>query len=459
MKKQDKQQKSKNSHRPLSTWMYDEIWKKKGTGRDRKMMAKLRILHPVSDKELSGMVKQYRIEQIKLFLRCILISVIFFTAAGIYHLLPREPIVIERNSYGEGDKEEIIYDEEQNPISFRVQEQEYTEEELEQVFQDGFDWARTEMLGDNTKASDVRSSLDFMTEIPGGLKAEWLSDNPDIIREDGTLCNEDWEEGRKELVGVTLLLSYGSKLEKQEFHFTVKSPVWTTSERIRRNIYKVIQSREEKSRTEKSFLLPSSIDGVTIEQNPSGKQMLSFIMLIMVIFGFLFYRKQGVFKEKLEKRQKQILEDYPRIVNQLVLYLGAGMNLKAAFEKIASEHKEEKGNQRQPFRYAYQELYIMMNEMKAGTGEKQAYESYGARMGENCYIKLMALIVQNVQKGNTGLLKALAEEEETAFAKRISQAKKQGEEAGTRLLFPMIILLMVVMVIVMLPAVFQFKTY
>lgn len=459
MKKQGKQKRSKNGRRPLSMWIYHKIWKKKGVGWDRKMMAKLRILHPVSDNELSDMVKQYRIEQIKLFLRCILTSLIFLTAAGIYHFLPQTPIVIERNSYGEGEKEEILYAEEQNPISFRVQEQEYTEEELEQVFRDGFTWVRTQMLKDNVKASDVRSSLNFMTELPGGLKAEWFSDNPDIIQEDGTLCNEDWEENRQELVGVTLLLSYGSKVEKQELHFTVGSPVWTAEERIRRNIYRVIQSKEEKSRTEKSFLLPSSIDGVNIEQNQFGKQILSFTILIMVIFGFLFYRKQGVLKEKLEKRQRQILEDYPRIVNQLVLYLGAGMNLKAAFEKIASEYQEGKGENQKMFRYAYQELYIMMNEMKSGTGEKQAYESYGARMGENCYIKLMALIVQNLQKGNTGLLKALSEEEEAAFAKRISQAKKQGEEAGTKLLFPMIILLMVVMVIVMLPAVFQFKTY
>lgn len=423
------------------------------------MMAKLRILHPVSETELSLMVKQYRIEQIKLFLGCALISLFTLTGAGIYHFLPKEPIVIERNSYGEGEKEETIYVEEQSPISFTVQEREYTEEELEQVFRDGFVWIRAQMLKDNPEASDVRSSLNFMTEIPGGLKAEWLSENPDIIQDDGTVCNEDWEESRQELVGVTVLLSYGSKIEKQELHFTVKSHEWTAAERIRKNIYRVIQSKEEDSRTEESFLLPSTIDGMTLEQNQSGRQIISLVVLILVIFGFLLCRKQGKLREKLEIRQKQILEDYPRIVNQLVLYLGAGMNLKAAFEKIAAEHQEERGDGIQSFRYAYQELYIMMNEMRSGTAEKQAYESYGARMGENCYIKLMALIVQNLQKGNKGLLKALSEEEEAAFSKRISQAKKQGEEAGTRLLFPMIILLIVVMIIVMLPAVFQFQTY
>ena len=101
----------------------------------------------------------------------------------------------------------------------------------------------------------------------------------------------------------------------------------------------------------------------------------------------------------------------------------------------------------------------MMNQMQAGISEKQAYEAYGKRMGEGCYLKLMSLIVQNLQKGNAGLLKALSDEEERAFLKRLEHAKKLGEEAGTKLLFPMLILLIVVMVIVMVPAIFQFQGY
>ena len=153
------------------------------------------------------------------------------------------------------------------------------------------------------------------------------------------------------------------------------------------------------------------------------------------------------------------MEEYPKIVNQLVLYLGAGMNLKAAFQIISEEYQEDYQTGKIKFRYAYQELYVMMNQLGTGISEKTAYEDYAKRIGENCYLRFMTLVVQNLQKGAAGLLKALEEEEEAAFMKRLEQAKKLGEEAGTKLLFPMLILLIVVMAMIMMPAVFQFQTY
>ena len=74
----------------------------------------------------------------------------------------------------------------------------------------------------------------------------------------------------------------------------------------------------------------------------------------------------------------------------------------------------------------------------------------------NSYSKLLSLLIQNRQKGNDGLLKALKTEEANAFFLRIDQAKRAGEEAGTKLLFPMLCMLLIVMVIVMAPALMQF---
>lgn len=457
--KKSKGQKEKKKRKGITGWVYEKIWRPKGSQFDRRMVAKLRMLHPVSEQELSRMVREYRMDQIKLVLLGIVVFFGFLAGILIYLFLPKDPIVIERNSYGEGEKEETVYPKNQDPISFSVQEQEYTDEELEKVFQEGFVWVKENMMEKNKTAAEVRSDLNFMTEVPSGLAAEWVPEDTDIIQEDGTVLNENWEEGQSEFVGVTLILSYGTQKQQQELHFTVKAPILSEAEKLQRKIYNAIVKKEEETRTESTFTLPFSIEGVTLEQSQSGSQIPVLGIMIVTVFVFLLYRKQGKLKEQLEGRQREILEDYPKIVNQLVLYLGAGMNLKAAFERIVIEHQEDKKIGITSFRYAYQELYVMMNEMRAGVSERQAYEAYGTRMGESCYIKLMALIVQNLQKGNSGLLKALAEEEENAFAKRISQAKTLGEEAGTKLLFPMIVLLVVVMAIVMLPAIFQFQNY
>ncbi len=71
-------------------------------------------------------------------------------------------------------------------------------------------------------------------------------------------------------------------------------------------------------------------------------------------------------------------------------------------------------------------------------------------------MKLSALLSQNIRKGSNDLLRVLRQEADNAFAERKSLAKKLGEEAGTKLLLPMMMMLCVVMVIIMIPAYFSF---
>ena len=51
----------------------------------------------------------------------------------------------------------------------------------------------------------------------------------------------------------------------------------------------------------------------------------------------------------------------------------------------------------------------------------------------------------------------LEQESEDAFEERKNMAKKYAEEAGTKLLFPMILMLGIVIVIIMVPAILSFQ--
>ena len=50
----------------------------------------------------------------------------------------------------------------------------------------------------------------------------------------------------------------------------------------------------------------------------------------------------------------------------------------------------------------------------------------------------------------------LSEEADAALEERRNLARKRGEEAGTKLLFPMMLMLVVVMFLILLPAFFGF---
>lgn len=89
--------------------------------------------------------------------------------------------------------------------------------------------------------------------------------------------------------------------------------------------------------------------------------------------------------------------------------------------------------------------------------EGKAYEEFGKRCGIPSYMKLAALLEQNRKNGSKRLRDTLRVEMAEAFEQRKHQARRLGEEAGTKLLLPLFLLLAVVMVMVALPALMEFK--
>ena len=72
------------------------------------------------------------------------------------------------------------------------------------------------------------------------------------------------------------------------------------------------------------------------------------------------------------------------------------------------------------------------------------------------YKKLVSLILQNLKKGSDGLREAMMNESRSAFEERKQTARRLGEEAGTKLLLPMMLMMGIVLVIIVIPAYFSF---
>lgn len=439
----------------IPDFIYRIIWKRIGQSRDKKLASQFRLFYPGTPAELELMVANYRCRQIGIILLFLVTVMVFVFCVGKAGDHSSSAIRIWRNGYGEGTKEEQIVLEDGETITFTVGEQEYGEQELEKAFQNSFQWVREHMLMENAEASDIRSDLNFMTEVPGGFCAEWISMMPEVINHDGKVQNDDWLGEKSRFVDVQLQLSYQEHVRIQELHFCVREPMHTAREELILKIKQSIAKEEELSREKESFVIPGVLEGVALKQ-PEENRSYGIYLLAGAFFIFLFFYQKNRMEDEGKERYRQLEEDYPVLINKLVLYLGAGINLRKTFQQIAKEYTEDVHAGQIKKRYMYEELVVMVNEMDAGTGEQQAYEAFGYRMEQNSYTKLISLLVQNLQKGNDGLLNALKEEEANAFFLRIDHAKKLAEEAGTKLLFPMLLMLLIVMAIVMAPALFQF---
>lgn len=126
------------------------------------------------------------------------------------------------------------------------------------------------------------------------------------------------------------------------------------------------------------------------------------------------------------------------------------MSMRRALQRMSENYESRK--EYTGVRYAYEEIRITCLEMEQGISERTAYERLGERCGLLPYRTFSSLLVQNLQKGSMGMQKILREEAEKAQQQRRDQARILGEQASTKLLVPMILMLLVVFVILMVPA-------
>ena len=149
------------------------------------------------------------------------------------------------------------------------------------------------------------------------------------------------------------------------------------------------------------------------------------------------------------------MRDYPEIVSKLTVFLGAGLTVRGAWEQIVRNYerdrKEGKGE-----RYAYEEMRETLGQMEKKIPEGKAYQEFGRRCGLQPYLKLAGLLEQNRREGTKNLRSAMRLEMAAAFEERKNLARKQGEEAGTKLLIPLFLMLGVVMAMVAAPALLSF---
>ena len=149
--------------------------------------------------------------------------------------------------------------------------------------------------------------------------------------------------------------------------------------------------------------------------------------------------------------------DYAEFVNKLLILLGSGMSLKQSLNRISARYLDKRQKKQTKKRFLYEELLVTNYEIQDGESEPWAYQKFGERTGLSCYHRLVRILIQNLQTGNRGLCELLGQEATVALEERKALAKKLGEEAGTKMLLPLIMMLGIVIAIIMVPAMQSFS--
>ena len=334
-----------------------------------------------------------------------------------------------------------------------VEPRELTAEECRALLQETAAGLESLILGENASLQEVRSDLNLVQEIEGTpVTVEWELDNYETLNLDGTLRREDLTE-EVSLTELTARLTCGEEESVYRAVVCAYPPLLTEEEKWERTVDEAVAEGQAESSRQELKKLPETIGGLLVRWEeaasfPAGPALA----LTLFAAATVYVGKDRELQKQVRERERQMRRDYAGVVSKLVLLMGAGAAVRTAWEMIVKDYQAKKEKGQVKTRYVYEEMALACHEMQSGVAETKAYENFGIRCRLPCYLKLSALLEQNLRKGGKGLSQILNAEIAEAFEQRKDCALSQGEEASTRLLFPLVMLLGVVMLLILAPA-------
>lgn len=428
-----------------AVWIYR---KTKRLFNTKAMCDRLRKIYVASDNDIREMCDEYYITRIS---AVIILLVLCMGLSGIIWIKEKKSdksIIVEREAYG-GDNSTVQLETEINDeeVSFDadVLAFYYEEADMPEIFNKGFEYIEGVYLNDNQSADNITSDLnliDYIDEL--GLNVVWNSDNEELINSKGVL-GKDYHS-TSEIVHLTATLSYEDFSADREYVVNIPEKNESETEKIISMLKNYIKGMQTDENRANNLIIPDTIDGYKIYEKGSRSKVFKILAISLVLAVLICLKGTQDIKSKEKKRNSVLLMEYPVLVDMLNLYMGAGLTVKGALSRIADNNETILGEE---IRYA-------LNEIKSGVPEGESYYRLGHRLNLPVYLKLMSLLSQNVKKGTRDILDMLMAEEDQALQLRKELAKKKGEEASTKLLFPMILLLATVMLIIVMPVFLSF---
>lgn len=451
----------------IASWFY----KQRKDGTPRRKTAKEQVLirqFEILDSSIPGETQllQFKIDRLSKILLCIVlgivISILFYVVGLTEHVLSDNGS-IDRPAYGEGSKSaELVVssDDRTDEIAFEIKERVYTKAEVDTLFEQAKTQMERKFLAKNSGAEHVTGNLFLMRNVDGfPFDITWESSAYDLVDMDGTVLNEELEGS--ELVTLTATFRYEDYKYYCTENVVVCPPEYTEDALFSKAVREALTNQDEASMEQKTIVLPKELQNQgankPLELNWREANNWDFLwiialMLFAVVMVYLAGEQDAL--NRLKERDKELLRDYSELIGKLTLYLSAGMTIRNTFFRIADDYLKREYKKK---KYLYEEILLTCRELKMGVSEVEAYEHFGKRCRLRQYIRLAAMLSQNLKKGSNNLSEVLKQESAEAFEVRKNNARKLGEEAGTKLLGPMMLMLCVVMVIIIIPAYLSFS--
>ncbi len=428
---------------------------------DKRIEKEISLLNPGKRPEI--LAKEYYVKKITYILITIVAGIILTILLAISEFgggQINEDYSVTRNEYGTGSATyELLLnsdDYEYGEIDVVVGERIPSSEEMENLISEFVEKLKREILSDNDSLSHIETDVNLVTSLDGyPFFVRWEISDYELIDDRGNVANENTDPHGREVI-LRANISYKDYEEIVAIPICIYKRDLSFEESRQKEIEDALLISNSENSSENKMYLPIELNGHSLEwrEKKEHKALVLLILMVILILGIWQGTDRDMHK-KYEIRNQELLSDYAEIVSGLEMYLSAGLTIRGSIEKLNYNYQKRinRGGQRKA---CYEELGICIKKLKDGYSEAKCYEQWGNRCNLLPYKKLATLLCQNLRKGTNGLIVALENESRIAFEERKALVRRKGEEAQTKLLFPMILMLGLVMVIIMIPAYLSF---
>ena len=426
----------------------------------------------------------------------------FLLNSNSIYIRPNE---IERSSYGTQKTPYTLKVDAENlaknmEFSVSVSSKKYTREEAEKKFEEKFNELLVDMLNENENYENINSKLNFKTDLGDGIKATYAfepkteknicedeeeiskiatssevatiseAENDEfayyvkyrnIIDGSGNVNNEDFK--LKEYCTGHILIQFSTEIKDKEGSFRSEKymvPIRVVSKKLspiesfKIAFKKEVEDSDKKTIDKDTIILPKIVQDFRVIY----KDRKDITFLLMPIIGILTAilleaKDKEEEKEKIKRRIRLLELDFAQIISKILLYVSSGMTIRNSMIRLAENYQKSfKNDVNKEKRVAYEELVVVKNKLASGYSEIGAYEEMAKNINMRTYTRFLNIIIQSIKNGNKDLKNILNMEVQDALYERKQNAKKLGEEAATKLVLPLMLMLSVIMVVIMVPA-------
>lgn len=181
-------------------------------------------------------------------------------------------------------------------------------------------------------------------------------------------------------------------------------------------------------------------------EETTGLAIMGIGALLVV---FIAYAQYDELQDRVKKRRAAISRQFPNVVSKLALLVTSGMIMDRAWKETAESSDGE----------LYLEMRKTAEERQNMVDPATAYANFIDRCETKETSKLASAIIQNQSKGNAEIGRLLKDMAHEAWQERRNGAKKEAENANSKLMIPTMLLLLAILVMIMVPIAESFSSF